>query len=58
MFVMVCNFKVLDCYLNNHILKYDYLNNHLHVSHTSDMWYVIYQIKLGDSILDPSRFLI
>ena len=37
MFVMVCNFRVLDGYLNNHILKYDYLNNHLHVSHTSHM---------------------
>ena len=37
MFVMVPNLRVLDGYLNNHTLKYDYLNNHMHVSHTCHM---------------------
>ena len=37
MFVMVSNFGVIHSYLNNHTLKYDYHNNHIHVSHTCYM---------------------
>ena len=58
MFVMVSNFRVLHGYLNNYTLKYDYHNNHIHVSHACYMGYVINQTKLGDPTLGPSRFLI
>ena len=58
MFEMVSYFWALDGYLNNLTLKYDYLHNHIHVSHTCHLRYVINQTKLGDPTLSPSRFLI
>ena len=33
-YFMVSNFMINLGYLNNNTLKYDYLNNHIHVSHT------------------------